>query len=79
MKIIVRVIPRSKRDEVIYEGEDRYRVRVTAPPLEGRANERVIELLAGYFHTAKRNVVILRGESGRDKVIELALPAKPRV
>jgi uncharacterized protein (TIGR00251 family) len=71
MKITVKVQPRAKKEEVIHEGENRYRVRVAAPPVEGKANERVIELLAEYFDTAKRNIVILRGESGREKLVEI--------
>ncbi len=62
---------------MIREREDYFRVRVTAPPIEGRANERVIELLSEYFGTSKRNVVILRGETGRDKLVEITLPASP--
>ena len=71
MKITIRVTTRARRNEVIQEGENRYRVRVTAPPVEGKANDQIIGLLAEYFHRPKREIVILRGESTRTKIIEI--------
>lgn len=71
MRISIRVTARAKSNEVIHEGENRYRVRVTAPPVEGRANEQVIEVLAEYFHKPKRKIVILKGGSARDKIIDI--------
>ena len=43
---------------------------VTAPANEGKANSRLIELLAEYFHTAKSKIRILRGQRSRRKLIE---------
>jgi uncharacterized protein len=46
-------------------------VRVTAPPLDGRANDAVCELLAGVLGVRSSCLAILRGERGRDKVIAI--------
>ncbi len=72
MRVSVRVTPRSKRNEVIPEGENRYRVYLTAPPVDGKANEKLVELLSEYFHKPKRNIFIIRGETGREKVVEIS-------
>ncbi len=72
MKISVIVKPNSKREGVVASGEGTYTVRVSARPVEGRANERVVELLAGHFGVPKGRVTILRGVAGRKKIVEIA-------
>ncbi len=71
MKILVRVKPNAKKDEVTDLGDNRYLVRVAAPPVEGKANAKLIEVLAGYFGKRKREIVIIRGEHAREKVVEV--------
>ncbi|MBI2054735.1 MAG: DUF167 domain-containing protein [Candidatus Sungbacteria bacterium] len=70
MKISVRVITRAKRPSVEKIG-DSYRVRVLAAPVENRANQEVIALMAKYFGAAKSNVRILCGTTGRVKLVEI--------
>ena len=70
MKIRVRVMPNSPREEVVRQGEG-YVVRVKAPPREGKANEAVIKLLAAYLKVPKSAVMITSGLSGRNKIIEI--------
>jgi uncharacterized protein (TIGR00251 family) len=71
LKIWVNVKPQAKKSAVkkICEGE--YAVSVTAPAREGKANEAVIELLADYFSIPKSSIRIVRGQTGRRKLIEL--------
>ena len=70
MKIKVRVMPNSAREEVIKQDEG-YIVRVKAPPQEGKANEAVIKLLAAYLKVPKSAVTIASGLSGRNKIFEI--------
>jgi len=70
VKINVKVIPNSKTEEVVKEG-DRFLVRVKEPAKEGKANRAVIKLLAAYFKVAKRQVVISSGLGSRNKIIEV--------
>ena len=71
MRISVRVKPNARKNEVKEVGERSYLVSVTAPPVEGKANERMIELLSKHFGKAKSRIVILKGASGREKLIEI--------
>ena len=74
MRITVKVKPRSKRNEVQHLGDQLYHVMVTAPPIDGKANDRVIELLSEYFGVPKRNIKILSGMKSRMKKVEISSP-----
>ena len=71
MRITVSVKTNARKNVVEKLAESSYRVSVTAPPVDGKANEKIIELLARHFGKPKRCVRILRGESSKQKVIEI--------
>jgi uncharacterized protein len=71
MKITIRVKTNARKNEVTETGPGTYSVSVTAPPVEGKANEKVVELLSEFFHKPKRCISIVRGEKGKDKIIEI--------
>jgi len=71
MKIKVRVIPKAKQNRV-EKTADGFRVRVTAAPTDGKANEAVIKLLAEHLGVAKSKLRVVRGVTSRDKLIELS-------
>ena len=71
MKIRVKVIPNSRADEVIREG-DGFLVKVKEPPKEGKANKAVMESLARYFSVPQGSIRILSGLKSRNKVIEVS-------
>jgi uncharacterized protein (TIGR00251 family) len=67
----VRLTPRAARDEVLgFEG-DVLRVRVKAPPVEGRANDALLRLLAKVLGVRRSALTIVRGQMFRDKVVEV--------
>ncbi|MGD0857272.1 MAG: DUF167 domain-containing protein [Dehalococcoidia bacterium] len=70
MKINVKVMPHSIREEVLKQGDD-YVVRVKAMPQDGKANEAVIELIAKHFKVPKSVVKIVSGQTGRNKIIDI--------
>lgn len=80
LRIRVRLQPRAARNELAGWRDDpatgeRVRIaRVTAPPVDGRANAALISLLADEYGVPKSKVRILRGESARDKLVELPRP-----
>ena len=76
MILSVKVIPRSKRNSVEWEsgesGEgEGLRVRLTAAPVDGAANEALVALLAEWLGVPKRQVVVVRGATSRQKVVEV--------
>jgi uncharacterized protein (TIGR00251 family) len=71
MELDVRVIPRAARDELAGTRDGRLLVRVTAPPLDGRANAAVCALLAKATGAPKGAVSVVRGASARDKRVRI--------
>jgi uncharacterized protein (TIGR00251 family) len=71
-QIRVKVIPGAKKNEIAEVMEDgRLRVRLTAPPVEGRANQALIKLLAKMFGLPKSSINIVSGERNRNKRLHL--------
>ena len=67
----VRVQPRAFRSEVIGLSEGVLRVRVTSPPIKGKANQAVISLLAEKLGIRPTDLRILKGLNSRNKVIRI--------
>jgi uncharacterized protein (TIGR00251 family) len=67
----VRVQPRASREAIVGFREDVLRVAVTAPPVDGEANQAVRRLLARALRVAPAAVTLLAGERGRDKVMRI--------
>ena len=67
------VIPNARRTEVDGLHDGALRVRLAAPPIDGRANEALVAWLAKALGVPKRDVELLRGESGRRKQVAIAV------
>ena len=67
----VRVVPGAKRTDVVGRHGDGWKLRVTAPPERGRANEAVERLLAERLGLSPRDVTVVSGTLTRDKVVEV--------
>jgi uncharacterized protein (TIGR00251 family) len=68
----IKVQPRAKRDAIIGEIGDALKVALTAPPVEGRANEGCIRFLAEFLKVPRSSVTIASGQSSRNKIIRVA-------
>jgi len=66
--------PRASRDEFAGEHDRRLKIRLTAPPVEGRANAHLIEFLAAQFAVPKKAVSIVSGDSARQKLVRIENP-----
>ena len=82
-RLRVQVHPGARRNEILgFQGEV-LRLRVTAPPERGRANEAVIELLAGALGVPKSRLSLVKGVRSREKVVAVqgldAADAKKRL
>ena len=71
MKLKIVVKPNAKKSEVVQTSDGSLTVRVAVPPIEGRANEKVREVVADYFNKPKRLVSIISGFKGKYKIIEI--------
>jgi len=70
-EIKVRVLPKSSRTEIIGIEDDTYKVKLTAPPVEGKANKALIELLARRLGIGKGRVEIVSGGRSRLKTVRI--------
>jgi hypothetical protein len=67
----VRLQPKAKKTALVAELDGALKVAVTAPPIEGRANEALIRFLAELLKVARSSVTIAAGASSRNKVIRI--------
>jgi uncharacterized protein len=76
MLLTIRVIPRSKKNVLQWEEGDTptggtLKARLTAPPVDGAANEALIALLAERLHLPQRAIRLVRGATSRQKTVEI--------
>lgn len=79
--IDVRVQPRAPRSEIAGTHGERLRIRLQAPPVDGRANAALIEFLSVAFDVPRASVTIEHGLAGRDKRVRIrgAGPLAPQM
>ena len=70
-RIDVRVQPRAPRDEIVGRRNGRLVIRVTAPPVDDRANVAVCRLIAKQAGVPRSSVRVVSGGRSRDKVVEV--------
>ncbi len=71
MRLNISVIPNSRKSEVIKLSDSSFKVKVDAPPVEGKANSRLITILSDYFNVPKSSITIVKGSLSKRKVIEI--------
>ncbi|MEQ1743518.1 MAG: DUF167 family protein [Candidatus Nitrotoga sp.] len=67
--LVLHVQPGAKRTEVIGLHGDALKIRLAAPPIEGRANEALLRFIAGSFNVPLRNVELKQGTLSRHKIV----------
>jgi len=70
--LTVRVLPRSNRNAIEGERQGALTIRLTAPPIDDRANDALRQLLAGCLNVSVSAVRIVSGKKSRTKRIEIA-------
>ncbi len=68
----IRVVPRSSRCELAGIQEDALKLKITAPPVEGKANEECIKFLADKLGVRKSRVAIIAGHKSKRKTIAVS-------
>jgi uncharacterized protein (TIGR00251 family) len=71
VSFVVRVQPRASRDEIVGEHQDGLKIRLTAPPVDDRANDALRKLLAARLNVPVAAVRIASGERSRTKRVEI--------
>jgi uncharacterized protein (TIGR00251 family) len=69
--VTIRLQPRAHKDEIVGEREGKVVVRVTAPPVDGKANEALCRLIAKAAKVAPSRVAVVRGHTAREKVVRV--------
>lgn len=67
--LFIKAQPGARKDEIVGEQAGSIKVRVTAPPEKGKANEAIIRLLAEKLNLRKSAISVISGETSRDKKI----------
>jgi len=73
--LTLHVQPGAARTEVAGQHGDALKVRLAAPPVDGKANAELLRYLASAFGVPLRHLTLVRGESSRRKVVRIAQPA----
>ena len=75
IQLTLQVQPGAKRTEVAGTHGDALRIRLAAPPVEGKANAELLRYLARAFGVPQRDVTLVRGDSSRQKVVRIGSPS----
>jgi hypothetical protein len=70
--------PKSSKNEIIGPYRDGVKIKVTAPPVEGRANKALIKFLAKEFKISASSIEILKGHNSREKIIRIGANVEAR-
>ena len=70
----VRVQPRAANDAFAEHNDEFIKIRISAPPIDGKANKHLIAFLAKSFKVAKSSIQLLSGETGRNKRLLIPQP-----
>ncbi|MDJ0633144.1 MAG: DUF167 domain-containing protein [Xenococcaceae cyanobacterium MO_188.B29] len=71
MKIQVKVKPNSKQQKIEQSEDGTWIIRLKSPPVDGKANQELINLLAKHFQVGKKQITIKAGLSAKNKLIEI--------
>ncbi len=77
MLIRVYVTPNAREARVVKVSDDDFEVRVDEMAVGGRANKRLLEILAGHFEVQKSRISILKGTKTRNKLVQVILEHTP--
>lgn len=71
MIISVKVIPRSSKNEVTQMADGGLKIKMTAPPVDGEANDALIKILSNHFNVTKKQIKIKSGLTSRNKIVQI--------
>ena len=72
----IRLQPRASRDEIVGVHGDQLKIRITAPPVDGKANQHLLRYLAKYCQVPRASVELISGQTGRTKRVRIHQPKR---
>ncbi|QLY25872.1 DUF167 family protein [Bdellovibrio sp. KM01] len=63
--------PKSSKNQIVGPHNGMLKIKISAPPVDGEANTELIEYLAKFFKVPKRNVTLIKGDTGRQKTVDV--------
>lgn len=70
----LRIQPRAAHDEIVGPFGDTLKIRLTAPPVDGKANEQLRKFLSAQCGVAKSQVTVISGDTSREKRVRITAP-----
>ena len=70
-RISLRVQPKASKDRIISKTEEGWKIALTAPPVDGKANQACLAFLSKLLHVPRASIHIVRGETSRQKLVEV--------
>ena len=74
--LAVYIQTRASKNKIVGKHGDRLKIQITAPPIEGKANDELTKFLAKFFSISKTQVQLISGLQGRNKLIQISNPNK---
>ena len=71
MRYRVKVHPKSRSEGVVRNADGSLKVHLRVPPVQGRANKALVDILAEHFEVSRSGIKIVKGGKSRDKVVEI--------
>ncbi len=71
MRLNIKVYPKSKLNKIEKISETEYKVHLTSAPTDGKANKQLLTIMSKYFKIAKSKISIIKGETGREKILKI--------
>lgn len=69
--ILIRVIPNSRKTEIVEEKDNYLKIKLKAAPIKGQANAELIKFLAKKYNTTKSQIEIIKGVTSKEKLVRI--------
>lgn len=71
VRLTLLIQPKASKNEIVGPHDGALKIRIQAPPIDGRANEELVAFLAKELKLPKRAITVLKGETGRNKIVQI--------
>jgi len=72
--LYIQTQPHASKDEIVDPQGDSLKIRITAPPVDGKANQHLLKFLAKTFRVARSNITLIKGDTSRIECLSIKQP-----